>query len=156
MFWTLSEPSFLDILIKSEFSERRFLTIPQIGPTYCGLWYSQEIWELYEFWWQFKTSSCHNNVNTPLQQSNDIANFSKFVQQVRLSPIIAEWMVQFRSQLHEVYMIFGKFSRNSELSGFRFLTIKRYHRATVPCSVFKKDECFRNYRRRFKHLGTMM
>ena len=50
MFQTL-ELSSLDVFIKSEFSERRFLTIPQVAPAYGGLEYSQEISELYEFQW---------------------------------------------------------------------------------------------------------
>ena len=49
MFQTLLELSFLDIFTKSEFSEHRFLTIPQIAPAYGGLQYSQEISELYKF-----------------------------------------------------------------------------------------------------------
>ena len=52
MFQTLLQLLFLDIFIKSEFSERRFLTIPQIAPVYGGLQYPQEISELYEFQWQ--------------------------------------------------------------------------------------------------------
>ena len=59
-------------------------------------------------------------------------------------------------QFHKVFMIFGKFSTNSELSEFRFLTINRCHRPTVPCSVLKKHECFMNNSSRFRHPGTMM
>ena len=58
---------------------------------------------------------------------------------IQTIPIIAEWMVQSRSWYHEVYMIFGKLLRNSELSGFRLSTIKSYYRPTVPCSMFSRN-----------------
>ena len=51
VFPVLSEPSLLDIFMKSEFSERRFLTISHVAPAYGGLQYSQETSELYEFRW---------------------------------------------------------------------------------------------------------
>ena len=53
MFQTLLELSFLDIFIKSDFSEPRFLIILQVAPGYDGQQYSQEISEPDELQWQF-------------------------------------------------------------------------------------------------------